>query len=36
MSKRENAGIIFEGAYYRTEVCVSKSVWLDNKNSFKH
>ena len=27
--------LISEGAYYRKEFCVSKWVWLDNKNSLK-
>ena len=28
--------LIFGGAYYWKEVCVSKWVGLDNKNSLKH
>ena len=28
--------LVFEGAYYRGEFCVSKWVGLDNKNSSQH
>ena len=28
--------LIFSGAYYWKEFCVSKWVWLDNKRSLKH
>ena len=28
--------LIFGGAYYWKEFCVSKRVWLDNRNSLKH
>ena len=31
-----SGGLIFGGAYYWKEFCVSKCVGLDNQNSLKH